>query len=149
MSARRISIIIPARNEAAQIRGTIEAVLAAVDELRRAETAAFIEARTAEVEILLVDNARLCRKTGIFLFLRFGDNDASILTMEARNDEASTYGRGVGLYCGPFSTAGTDWSAATGSSGNHECHSLDIEDRFALARFAGRVPTLVHGLGFV
>jgi glycosyltransferase involved in cell wall biosynthesis len=57
MSSRRISIIVPARNEAAQIRGTIEAVLMALDELRRAEPAAYIEARTAEVEILLVDNA--------------------------------------------------------------------------------------------
>ena len=50
MSARRISIIIPARNEAAQIRGTIEAALAAVDELRRAETATFLEACATEAD---------------------------------------------------------------------------------------------------
>ena len=57
MSAHRISIIIPARNEAAQIRGTIEAALAAVDELRRAETAAPADARGIDSEVLVVDNA--------------------------------------------------------------------------------------------
>ena len=43
-------------------------------------------------------SARLCRKTGIFLFLKSGNNDASILTTEGRNDEASTYERGVGMH---------------------------------------------------
>ncbi len=57
MSARRISIIIPARNEAAQIRGTIEAALTAVDELRRADAAVSIDARAADAEVLVVDNA--------------------------------------------------------------------------------------------
>jgi glycosyltransferase involved in cell wall biosynthesis len=57
MSARRISIIIPARNEAAQIRGTVEAALAAIGELRRAETASTTAGRATEAEILVVDNA--------------------------------------------------------------------------------------------
>ena len=57
MSDRRISVIIPARNEAAQIRGTIEAALAAVAELRRAETAAPGVARASDAEVLVVDNA--------------------------------------------------------------------------------------------
>ena len=56
MSTRRISIIIPARNEAAQIRGTLEAALAAVAELRRAETAAPSAVRATDAEVLVVDN---------------------------------------------------------------------------------------------
>jgi glycosyltransferase involved in cell wall biosynthesis len=57
MSIRRISIIIPARNEAAQIRGTLEAALAAIAELRRAETATPGGAHATDAEILVVDNA--------------------------------------------------------------------------------------------
>jgi glycosyltransferase involved in cell wall biosynthesis len=57
MNARRMSIIIPARNEAAQIRDTLEAALAAVDELRRAGTAASIAAGAVDAEVLIVDNA--------------------------------------------------------------------------------------------
>jgi len=56
MSTRRISLIIPARNEAAQIRGTLEAALAAVSELRRADTAGPHAGRAVAADVLVVDN---------------------------------------------------------------------------------------------
>ncbi len=57
MTACRFSIIIPARNESAQIRGTIEAALVAVDEFRRADKTASIAGRAPNAEVLVVDNA--------------------------------------------------------------------------------------------
>lgn len=57
MNPRRISIIIPARNEAAQIRGTLEAALAAITALGRADAAASRTSPPTEAEILVVDNA--------------------------------------------------------------------------------------------
>jgi small subunit ribosomal protein S20 len=51
-----------------------------------------LSARPWHPSKLLLQSTRLCRKTGIFLFFEFVQNDASILTTEAKDDETSTYG---------------------------------------------------------
>ena len=57
MNVCRMSVIIPARNEAAQIRGTVDATLAAMAELRRADAAASAAGPATLAEVLVVDNA--------------------------------------------------------------------------------------------